>query len=71
MVNRNDNAHDTERFSHPNSDLSSASRNSSNRPTSDEVIMSLANTYENKRARQVGEWERVQAANVRRQILKA
>lgn len=28
---------------------------------SDELIRSLANSYENKRARQVGEWENIQA----------
>ena len=35
---------------------------------SDEIIVSLANTYENKRARQVTEWERVQPANIRRTV---
>jgi hypothetical protein len=30
------------------------------RPQADEVILSLANAYENKRARQVTEWERAQ-----------
>jgi len=34
--------------------------------TADEIILSLANTYENKRARQVFEWERTQAVNIRR-----
>jgi hypothetical protein len=29
--------------------------------SADDVILSLANAYENKRARQVSEWERVQA----------
>ena len=66
MVSRNDNTHDTDRVSHTHSDRSSASRNSINNPTSDEVILSLANTYENKRARQVSEWERVQPSNIRR-----
>lgn len=68
MVDRNDNIHDTERISHPNSDRSSLTRTSTSKLNSDEIIMSLANTYENKRARQVGEWERVQAANIRRPI---
>ena len=68
MIDRNDNIHDTERLSHPHSDHSSVSRSSASKLNSDEVIMSLANTYENKRARQVGEWERVQAANFRRPI---
>ncbi|MGD9628699.1 MAG: hypothetical protein AB7V18_05600 [Pyrinomonadaceae bacterium] len=31
------------------------------RHPADEIILSLANAYENKRARQVTEWERVQA----------
>ncbi|MEO5859077.1 MAG: hypothetical protein ABIR33_09035 [Pyrinomonadaceae bacterium] len=31
------------------------------RPQADDVILSLANAYENKRARQVTEWERTQA----------
>lgn len=30
------------------------------RPQADDVILSLANAYENKRARQVTEWERAQ-----------
>jgi len=32
------------------------------RNSADEVILSLANAYENKRARQISEWERVQAS---------
>ena len=68
MINRNENIHDTDRISHPNSDRSSATRIAASKPNSDEIIMSLANTYENKRARQVGEWERVQAANFKRPI---
>ena len=66
MVSRNDNTHDTDRISHSNSDRSSASRNLTSKLSSDEVILSLANTHENKRARQVSEWERVQPANIRR-----
>ena len=31
------------------------------RPQADDVILSLSNAYENKRARQVTEWERTQA----------
>jgi len=31
------------------------------RPQADDVILSLANAYENKRARQVTEWERAQS----------
>jgi hypothetical protein len=66
MVTRNDNTHDTDRISHTHLDRSSASRNSISKPTSDEVILLLANTHENKRARQVSEWERVQPSNIRR-----
>jgi len=66
MVSRNDNTHDTNRISRSNSDRSSASRISTSKPNSDEVILSLANTHENKRARQVSEWERVQPVNIRR-----
>jgi hypothetical protein len=66
MVNRNDNTHDTNRISHSHSDRPSAARNSTSKFNSDEVILSLANTHENKRARQVSEWERVQPANIRR-----
>jgi hypothetical protein len=66
MVSRNENTHDTDRISHSNSDRSSAARNPVSKLNSDEVILSLANTHENKRARQVSEWERVQPANIRR-----
>lgn len=66
MFNRDDNTHDTERVSHTNSDRSYATRTSTTKLNSDEIIMSLANTYENKRARQVVEWERVQPHNIRR-----
>jgi hypothetical protein len=34
--------------------------------TSDELILSLANAYENKRAQQVSEWERVQVMRLKR-----
>ena len=35
-------------------------------PTSDDLIVSLSDAYENKRARQVFEWERVRRQNVQR-----
>ncbi len=35
-------------------------------PVNDELIVSLQDTYENKRARQVFEWERVRRQNHRR-----
>jgi hypothetical protein len=48
-------------------DRTSAIRNFQNKTLSaDEVIVWLANTYENKRARQVSEWQRAQLSNVRR-----
>ena len=36
------------------------------RSSADDVILSLANAYENKRARQISEWERVQASRWQR-----
>ena len=36
------------------------------RHSNDDIIMSLANAYENKRARQVTEWERVQTTRWQR-----
>lgn len=41
----------------------SADRRNSNQ---DEVILNLANAYENQRAQQVHEWERVQAMRLQR-----
>lgn len=38
----------------------------SNHLTPDEIILSLSNAYENQRARQVTEWERVQAMRLKR-----
>ena len=35
-------------------------------PLTDELIISLQDTYENKRARQVFEWERVRRQNYKR-----
>ena len=37
-----------------------------NNYSADDVILSLSNAYENKRARQVSEWERVQVARLQR-----
>ena len=36
--------------------------------SSDDVIVSLSNAYENRRARQVGEWERLYTSNVYRAV---
>lgn len=38
----------------------------SENPTNDDVIVSLSDAYENKRARQVFEWEKVRRQNVQR-----
>ncbi|MCU1288910.1 MAG: hypothetical protein JWN60_1139 [Acidobacteria bacterium] len=35
-------------------------------PSNDDLIVSLSDAYENKRARQVVEWERVRRQNVQR-----
>jgi hypothetical protein len=57
----------TESNSLPSNDRTSAIRNFQNKPFSaDEVIVWLADTHENRRARQVGDWERVQPHNIRR-----
>ena len=67
MVNRTNNAQETDANPRSTNDRSSASRNSRvHANPSDEVIVSLANKHENKRARQVTEWERVQPVNIRR-----
>lgn len=51
----------------PANDRSSAIRNFQNKPYSaDDVIVWLADTHENKRARQVSEWQRAQPSNIRR-----
>ena len=66
MVNRIHNAQDPNVNSRSAHDRSSVNRNLRSNPNpSDEDIVSLANKYENKRARQVTEWERVQASNLR------
>lgn len=67
MVNRINNAQEPNATSRPTNDRSSAHRNSkAAAATSDEIIGSLADKYENKRAQQVTEWERVQQANRQR-----
>jgi hypothetical protein len=69
MVDRTFIPNDSDRDKAANSDQPAAPRSSHNtKGPSDEIIVSLANTYENKRARQVIEWERVQPANVRRSV---
>lgn len=46
--------------------LASRNTNSKNDPPVDEVIAHLANAHENRRARQVTEWERMFRGNVQR-----
>ncbi len=46
--------------------LSSRKTQSKDNPISDELIVSLSDAYENKRARQVTEWERLRRQNVQR-----
>ena len=43
------------------SEQASVSQSSQSIRQTDDVILSLSNAYENKRARQVTKWERVQA----------
>ena len=50
-------------------DHASARKSANNeRPLSDDIILSLANAHENRRARQVFEWESVQPLNVQQAI---
>lgn len=46
--------------------LSSRKPQSKDNPINDELIVSLSDAYENKRARQVTEWERLRRQAVRR-----
>lgn len=48
----------------PRSEQASVSKTSPRHD--DDIILSLSNAYENKRARQVMEWERVQASRWQR-----
>jgi|RhiMethySRZTD1v2_1073278.scaffolds.fasta_scaffold175614_2 hypothetical protein len=67
MVNRMNEAQEPNVNSPSNTDHSSVhTKAKAAAAGSDEVIVSLANNYENRRARQVTEWERVQATNIRR-----
>ena len=67
MVNQNESS------TVSSNDASSASNNSFSteylsprnlQPSPDDVIRSLANAYENERARQVSEWERLRSISV-------
>lgn len=53
----------------PLSDHASARKTSrTDKSSADELIVSLADAYENKRARQVIEWESVQPLNIKRAV---
>jgi hypothetical protein len=45
-----------------------SSRRSDLKEKTDDVIVSLTDAYENRRARQVGEWERLYSDNVYRAV---
>jgi hypothetical protein len=49
--------------------LSQPKSQSKENPKTDELIVSLSDAYENKRARQVFEWERVRRQNIKRAAL--
>ena len=61
-IGRNADKSPTSYSEHASSRQSSQQKNF----TPDELILSLANAYENKRAQQVIEWERVQAMRLKR-----
>jgi len=70
MVNRNDIRSASPENSSFNSRHAFTDASSSKKYNGDDdVIGSLANSYENKRARQVGEWETLRARLFRRVIL--
>lgn len=48
--------------------LSTRISNKTEHLTNDDVIVSLVDAYENKRARQVFEWEKVRRQNVQRTV---
>jgi hypothetical protein len=64
--NRTDIAREIDKPLLDNASTRHTSRTKSN-PT-DDVIMTLSNAYENKRARQVIEWERAQSMYVRQAV---
>ena len=70
MVNRNDIRSARPENSNFNSRQAFTDASSTKKyNTDDDVIGSLANSYENKRARQVSEWESLRARLFRRVIL--
>ncbi len=49
-------------------DISNPKPFSSRKSSNDDLIGALANAYENKRARQVSEWERINTVSVHRSV---
>jgi hypothetical protein len=66
MVNRNEIRPTRSDNSSLNQRHTSADFSTAKKYNTDDVIVSLANAYENKRARQVGEWESMQVRSYRR-----
>ena len=68
MANRNHKAavdHGTAKPNTPTTTFTS-SRVSQSKEKSDELIVTLSDAYENRRAQQVGEWEKLYGENVYR-----
>ena len=68
MANRNHKAgvdHGTAKANTPTNQLPS-SKVSQSRDKNDELIVTLSDAYENRRAQQVGEWEKLYGENVYR-----
>lgn len=53
-------ARDIAKSTNTRADQTSVSKSSQSTRHTDDIILSLSNAYENKRARQVTEWERAQ-----------
>lgn len=66
MVNRNDVSQARSENSSYNQRHASATLSTAKKISADDVIVSLANAYENKRARQVNEWETIRTRSFRR-----
>ena len=62
-LNENETLEVSDRISEPPSNRQSKSKENS---ANDDLIVSLSDAYENKRARQVFEWERVRRQNIQR-----
>ncbi|HKX83825.1 MAG TPA: hypothetical protein VJL58_06385 [Pyrinomonadaceae bacterium] len=67
MVNRTDKITAREKRSDPKARASAASTNPrKDVPQNDDLILSLSDAYENKRAQQVSEWQSLQPMVMRR-----